>query len=324
MKHLRLTMRRVSAVLLLTYFLCAQAFAAMPEYLIPGGNTVGIKLYTDGLVITALDSPSPAKKAGLRAGDTILEINGAPVHSAQEVSACLAGGASVRVRILRQAREAEFLVAPEKCACGYRLGAYIRDHISGIGTLTFYDPETGLYGALGHGVNDPSGLRLLRTPGGYLVASSVSDVKKSTCGTPGALQGSFDPDRRVGLVSQNSACGIFGTLETPPVRAAIPVGKSAQVHTGAAVILANVDGTAVQEYCVRIEKLYPQAAQGRNLLLRVTDARLLEKTGGIVQGMSGSPILQDGKLIGAVTHVLVNSPEKGYGIFIENMLSAAG
>ena len=324
MKHLRLTLRRVSAALLLTLIFCTQALGAMPDYLIPCGNTVGIKLYTDGLLITALDSPSPAKKAGLRAGDTILEINGAPVHTAQEVAACLTDGSDVRVRVLREAREAEFLVAPEKCACGYRLGAYIRDHISGIGTLTFYDPESGRYGALGHGVNDPSGLRLLQTAGGYLVAASVSDVKKSMRGTPGALQGSFDTACRVGLVSKNSACGIFGTLQRPPLRAALPVGAGCQVHTGAAVILANVDGASVEEYAACIERLDPQDAQGRNLLLRVTDERLLEKTGGIVQGMSGSPIIQDGKLIGAVTHVLVNSPEQGYGIFIENMLDAAG
>ena len=321
MKHVSIWVRRVSAAFLLAFALCAQIFAGMPETLVPGGSTVGIKLYTGGLLITALDEQAPAKKAGLRAGDTILTINGKRVQSAQEVSSLLSGGEDVRVGVLRGQKKAEFLVTPEQQPDGYRLGAYIRDNISGIGTVTFYDPETHVYGALGHGVNALGGTQPMKTTGGILVSSSVDSIKKGVRGTPGELHGVFDVTSTIGLVSQNEPHGIFGTLSEAPLRAAVPVAGVSQVHTGAATILANVDGEMVQEYCVRIEALYPQAENGRNLLLTVTDERLLAKTGGIVQGMSGSPILQDGRLVGAVTHVLVNRPEQGYGVLMQTMLS---
>ena len=314
-------MRRMTAALIIAFTLCMQAVAAMPASLIPGGGTVGIKLYTGGLLITALEDDAPAELAGLRAGDTIVKINGERVSSVSDVSARLSSGNSVCIGILRGQKEAEFLVTPAKAPTGYKLGLSLRDSISGIGTITFYDPETGVYGALGHGVNGLSGTQPLRTTGGILVASSVASVKKGVRGTPGELHGSFDVSTAIGTVSQNETHGIFGTLKKAPDQPALAVADASQVRTGPAVILANVDGTQVQEYCVRIEKLYPQAENGRNLLLTVTDEQLLEKTGGIVQGMSGSPILQNGKLIGAVTHVLVNRPEQGYGVFMETMLS---
>ena len=184
-----------------------------------------------------------------------------------------------------------------------------------------FDPETGVYGALGHGVAGLTSAQPLAISGGVLVPSSVTDVKKGVRGTPGELHGSFDVADPLGSVSQNEPHGIFGKLTALPQSESVPVADASQIHTGAAVILANVDGAETREYCVRIDKLYPQAENGRNLLLTVTDERLLSITGGIVQGMSGSPILQDGKLVGAVTHVLVNDPTRGYGILAENMVS---
>lgn len=178
-----------------------------------------------------------------------------------------------------------------------------------------------MYGALGHGVAGLTSAQPLAISGGVLVPSTVTDVKKGVRGTPGELHGSFDVADPLGSVSQNEPHGIFGKLTALPQSESVPVADASQIHTGAAVILANVDGKETREYCVRIDKLYPQAENGRNLLLTVTDERLLSITGGIVQGMSGSPILQDGKLIGAVTHVLVNRPEQGYGIFLQNMLA---
>ena len=285
------------------------------------GSTAGIKLYTGGLLITALDEDAPAQRAGLRAGDTILKIDGACVSSAADAVRQLSGGKSVRLLVQRGQKQAEFFLTPEKTQQGYRLGVSVRDNISGIGTITFYDPETGVCGALGHGVTGLSGMQPLAATGGILVPSVVSGVKKGVRGTPGELHGSFDVSTALGSVSQNETHGIFGTLNASPAHEAVPVADSTQVRTGAATILANVDGAEVTEYSVRIERLYPQAENGRNLLITVTDERLLEKTGGIVQGMSGSPILQDGRLVGAVTHVLVNRPEQGYGIFMQTMLS---
>lgn len=314
-------LRRGLTALVLSLLLCAQALAAMPEYLVPGGSTAGIKLYTGGLLITALDEDAPAQRAGLRAGDTILKIDGACVSSAADAVRQLSGGKSVRLLVQRGQKQAEFFLTPEKTQQGYRLGVSVRDNISGIGTITFYDPETGVCGALGHGVTGLSGTQPLAATGGILVPSVVSDVKKGVRGTPGELHGSFDVSTALGSVSQNETHGIFGTLNASPAHEAVPVADSTQVRTGAATILANVDGAEVTEYSVRIDRLYPQAENGRNLLITVTDERLLEKTGGIVQGMSGSPILQDGRLVGAVTHVLVNRPEQGYGIFMQTMLS---
>ena len=321
MKQPLLALRRASAAFFLTLTLCISAFAAEPGYLVPGGETAGIRLSTEGLLVTKLESDSPAGKAGLRVSDTILSIDGQAVATAKDASSHLTPGQGVRVCVRRGEKTAEFFITPEKTSTGCRLGVSVRDNISGIGTITFYDPETGVCGALGHGVAGLTGTQPVRTTGGVFVSSRVTDVQKGVRGTPGELHGSFDVTTILGTIRQNETHGIFGTLRRPPDREAVKAASASEVHTGPAVILANVEGTQVQEYCVRIDKLYENAENGRDLLLTVTDERLLEKTGGIVQGMSGSPILQNGKLVGAVTHVLVNRPEQGYGIFISNMLS---
>ena len=303
MKRCKTIWRSCLAAAVLAAALHAQAAAALPAYLIPGGNTVGIKMYTQGLVITELSDGSAAKRAGLKKGDTILEVDGKAVDSAQVLTDCLQAGQDVVLTVLRDGKQAEFLVAPVQTENGYKLGVYIRDSIAGIGTVTYYDPLTGAFGALGHGVNDLSGTRLLSMQKGFVVPSSVDEVRKGSRGAAGQLHGEFDVTRALGTVEKNTARGLFGTMASIPNRTALPVADSTQIKTGEASILSNVDGTTVEEYAVHIDKLYPNAENGRNLLLTVTDERLLEKTGGIVQGMSGSPIIQDGKLVGAVTHV---------------------
>jgi len=261
-----------------------------------------------------------AEEAGLRCGDTILEVDGRTAESLAVLKSSVETGRAVTLTVLRGGREAEFLVSPEKTAEGYRLGASVRDSIAGIGTVTYYDPATKTFGALGHGVSEPGSTALLPLASGFLVRSSVAQVQKGVRGTPGALKGAFDLSGTIGTVTDNSERGIFGTVDEVPQAPSVPVAKSGEVKTGAAEILANVDGSGVEAYAVRIVRLFPGARSGRNLLLTVTDGRLLGKTGGIVQGMSGSPILQNGKLVGAVTHVLVSDPKKGYGIFAETML----
>ena len=280
MKHLTLTQRRTFTALFLAAALCVQTLAAMPDRLVPCGHTAGIKLYTGGLLITALDEQAPAQRAGLRAGDTILKIDGTRVSSVQDASLRLSSGKSVCLSVRRGEKQAEFYLTPEKTETGYRLGISVRDNISGIGTITFFDPETGVYGALGHGVAGLTSAQPLAISGGVLVPSSVTDVKKGVRGTPGELHGSFDASTLLGSVSQNEPHGIFGKLTALPQSESVPVADASQIHTGAAVILANVDGKETREYCVRIDKLYPQAENGRNLLLTVTDERLLAVTGG--------------------------------------------
>jgi stage IV sporulation protein B len=200
---------------------------------------------------------------------------------------------------------------------------YLRQGITGIGTVTWYDPQTGAFGTLGHGVNDSKG-ELAEMTTGKVYPASVFSVKRGKCGEPGQLRGGVEGQQAIGDLKKNTSRGVFGSVETGWKGEAVEVAACDEVRTGPATIRSTVSGKEVREYSVEILKIYPEKRQeGRNMLIRVTDPTLLETTGGIVQGMSGSPILQDGKLIGAVTHVLVNDPTMGYGIFIENMLDAA-
>lgn len=200
--------------------------------------------------------------------------------------------------------------------------------MAGIGTMTFYDPQSGTFGALGHGVTDVDTGQLLPLDHGSIMDASVKAVKKGERASPGELKGDFDLTRDSGTLYANTECGIFGKLSAEDaakiVGAALPIAKKDEVKTGKATILATVSGNETREYDIEIEKIYSPSGSTRNLLLHVTDEELLAQTGGVVQGMSGSAILQDGKIIGAVTHVLLDDPSRGYGIFIENMLSAAG
>jgi len=303
---------------------CTVTVFAKPKMLIPGGNTVGIKLYSQGLVVVGFDGRSPAKTAGVKKGDVITAVNGAEVHTAVTLRDSL-NQERVVLTCIRKGREMQIAVSPMQTTEGGRIGAYIRDSMSGIGTVTYYDPDTGAFGALGHGVTDLDAEVLLPLEAGVVIASSVSSVEKGRTGAPGELKGQFDVHRILGYVEKNTGKGIFGALEKPIAGKPLEIADPKDVVAGQADILCNVDGTSVQVYSVEILKIYPHADDtGRDLLLQVTDERLLQKTGGIVQGMSGSPIIQNGKLVGAVTHVLVNDPTRGYGIFIENMLDAAG
>ena len=324
MKRWNESLRRLRAGIMIFFLLLSLACAADAAYVVPCGQTVGIQLLTEGLIVTGVAEDSPAAKCGIIKGDTIVSANGEPIQDMQRLKELVQSGENIVLCAERDGKEAEYLLQPEKAENEYRLGLYLRDSIAGIGTITFFDPNTGRFGALGHGVYDPDSSSLVKIQNGRLVASSVSEVRRGTRGVPGQLTGIFDLTKTTGTVSNNTACGIFGTLSQPLEGNTVATAEQSEAELGDAVILANVSGTQVQAYSVRIERLYPGVKNGRNMLLRVTDPALLEATGGIVQGMSGSPILQNGKLIGAVTHVLVNSPEKGYGIFIDSMLEAAG
>ena len=192
-----------------------------------------------------------------------------------------------------------------------------------MGTVTWYDPATGAFGALGHGVNSGNG-ELLRIRQGSVYEATILWVNQGKVGTPGQLMGALNGQKPLGTIEKNTSQGVFGKLEQPVQGEALPVAQWEQVHTGEATIRSTVENQKTREYSVEILKIYPESGEeGRNFLIKITDPTLLSQTGGIVQGMSGSPLIQDGRLIGAVTHVLVNDPTTGYGIFIENMLEAA-
>lgn len=313
--------KRKGALAVLLTLLLSICVSAAPKTVIPGGNTIGLQLYTDGVAVVELSESVPAR-AGLKCGDVIREINGKEIKSTQEVKQAVANanGAPLKLTVSRGGTQKTVTVSPSQTEDGWRLGIYVRDTVSGIGTVTYYDTETETFGALGHGVNDNGALLPIQS--GRVLSSSIASVIRGEEGEPGSLQGVVNGRGIKGNIEKNTPQGVFGTMQAiggEPIQ----IAQNKEIHTGYAKIRSNVRGTQVEEYDIRITALSPDDPQDRNIHLEVIDPNLLAATGGIVQGMSGSPIIQDGKLIGAVTHVLINDPTQGYGIFIENMLNAA-
>ncbi len=298
------------------------------------GTPFGIKLYTDGVLIvgaddveTAAGACNPATAAGLRVGDTIVAIDGKKMTTNEDVAAAINGcdGHALTVRIRRDGVDFDAAFTPVRQKDGgFRAGLWVRDSTAGIGMLTFYDPARGVFAGLGHAVSDSDTGTTFSLSGGEIVPATVFGVKKSVVGTPGELEGSFALGT-LGRLSRNGEDGLYGILTALPTEGiTMPVATKQQVHTGAAQVLTTVDGTHPALYTVEIEQIrYHSAAVTRHMNIRVTDPALLAQTGGIVQGMSGSPLIQNGKLIGAITHVLVDDPTTGYAIFAENMLETA-
>ena len=310
----------------LCILLCSQNVCAA-QLLVPGGQVIGLELQDHTVTVAAFDEAmgQEAKNCGLQIGDRIVTVNGKTVRSVQDVRKALQStDGETEISILRDGRAEKIRMQPQITEEGPRLGVYLKQGITGVGTVTWYDPASGSFGALGHGVNDASG-KLVDMEQGNVYPASVVMVKTGKSGSPGQLLSTVSGSGVIGTLSQNTVQGVFGSAELSGKEEMLPVGQKEDVHTGTATIRSTVAGDQVQEYSVEILKVYPYSgANGRNMLIRVTDPELLVATGGIVQGMSGSPLVQDGKLIGAVTHVLVNDPTMGYGIFIENMLEAAG
>ena len=317
----KLTIRLAAGLLLLSLI----PVTARAQTLVAVGKVVGLELRNGTVTVAALDEGgSAAGEAGILPGDVILSIDGRAVSTGQDVKNALSrSNGTVSVRFLRKGREQALTLQPEITVEGPKLGVFLRQGVTGIGTVTYYDPETGAFATLGHGVNG-SGGSLLKMTDGRAYPARVVSVKKGRSGAPGQLMGTVDSPQSNGELTANTARGVFGKSSTGWQGKTLETASAEEVRTGTATILSTVSGDSVQEYSVEILKLYPKArTSGRNMLIRVTDPALLDATGGIVQGMSGSPIIQDGKLVGAVTHVLVNDPTTGYGIFIENMLDAA-
>ncbi len=304
-----------------TIILCVAAVSA--KTLIPGGQVIGLQLEDDTVTVAGFHEAlgDAARSAGMATGDRIVAVDGIPVKCVADVKNALArSDGTVDISFIRGGKTKRITMSPAATEQGPKLGVYLRQGTTGLGTVTFYEPDSGRYGALGHGINAPNG-NLLQLHRGNVYEATVFSVKKGTVGTPGQLLGQLTKAVSIGTVEKNTSQGIFGQLTQSIQDEPLPVGDAA---VGSAVIRSTIDGKGLREYSVEILKIYPNSAdRTRNLLLKVTDSALLSETGGIVQGMSGSPLVQDGKLIGAVTHVLVNDPTMGYGIFIENMLDAA-
>lgn len=328
MKYCNLLRRRYRYAALLAaiaVFCCTAQAADLPEKLTPLGIPAGIRSGMDGVTVAGvIGDDSPASQAGIAAGDVILALDGKPVRTAGDLAADLSPEVPVKLTLRRENDTFDVTLTPASVEGGCRIGVWLRDSLLGIGTLTYYDPQNGCYGALGHGISEQSEDTLISLGEGSVIPAEVTDLCRGTVGKPGELHGKFHPESPCGTCVRNTNGGIFGVLYAPPEGEPIPVAHAEDIRTGEAEILTCVEGGAPKSYGIRILKACSDERSFRDLLIQVTDAELIETAGGIVQGMSGSPIIQDGKLVGAVTHVMVNDPTRGYGISIENMLKAAG
>ena len=297
-----------------------------------GGNSIGLRLYLDGLLVVGKSDilsggkkVCPGKNAGIEKGDRIVKINGEKIENVEDFCKKVeeSDGQEIALLIVRGDSFYEKKVKPVYYddAGKYKIGLWVRDSTAGIGTIT-YVTENGNFAALGHGISDIDTRELICVKEGDVLGSRINSVLKGSAGAPGDLRGTFDMNFS-GRVLKNTPQGIFGTLSKNSLSGdEVCVASPKEVKTGKAIIYTNVEGQKVEKFDIEIERIFPFTLSGeKSMVIKITDPRLIEKTGGIVQGMSGSPIVQNGKLIGAVTHVFVNDPTRGYGIFVENMLA---
>lgn len=303
------------------------------DMLIPIGQTTGISIQCDGVMITNISTVSTITgsqdslvNSNIIEGDIIKTVNNVKVYSEEELQRELnkAGNTPVSITLERDGFTVLTSAKPYKDMTdgNYKLGVSVKDSMAGIGTITYINPDDLSYAALGHSVAETQSGRLMPVAEGELIYSEVAGVTKGTSGSAGSLQGSFDTTVGLGTIEDNNEAGIYGTFNTmiETEFEAMPIGHLADVKLGDATILSNVEGSSVKEYQIKILRINYNENETKNFIIQVVDQDLIDITGGIVQGMSGSPILQDGKIIGAVTHVFVNSPTEGYGISIDRML----
>lgn len=309
----------------------AKVQVADDDYVIAGGFPFGIKIFAEGVLIvgfndvkTANGLVNPATDAGLQAGDFVLAVEKKPISTNTQLQEQLeaSGGNPVTLSVQRQGKNHTVTLTPALAEDGkYKAGMWVRDSTAGLGTMTFYQPASGMYGGLGHAVCDSDTGEIMSVLTGEIVKAEISGIHKATAGTAGEIRGTLLDQVKMGSILQNCQCGIYGELyDTLPQGELIKVARKQEVKTGAASIVSYIEGER-RTYACEIEKINLNEDTTQNLVIRITDEALLAATGGIVQGMSGSPILQNGMLIGAVTHVFVNSPQKGYGVFADTMLT---
>ena len=293
--------------------------------LVPCGNPFGIKLLTDGVMVvdlSAIGTKSPAKDCGIAEGDIIISINGKDIHSNNDVSQVIknSGGKDCRVVLRRGGKKLTKELSPVSTDGTYRAGMWVRDSSAGIGTMTFYDPQTGAFAGLGHPVCDSDTGEVLPISEGAVGEIKLTGYIPSEHGSPGQLTGEFESRSTLGIIDKNCDEGLFGILDDAPVKGEpIPLGFRQEIKKGKAQILSTIDGGDPVAYDISIEQIDMAENAQHDLVVKVTDKRLLETTGGIVQGMSGSPIIQNGRIVGAVTHVFIDDPAMGYGIFADEM-----
>lgn len=317
-------------MLLLSFFIIPINALAYSDKVIASGENIGITLNSDGVLIVGVyevDGKSPGVDAGLKTGDIITEVNNNEVKNIEDMASKIndSSDGSVEVVFLRNGKEKTATLKLYKDDDNiYKTGLYVKDSVTGIGTLTFIDPETKLFGALGHEIQEQTTGKLLEIKDGKIFDSTVTGVIPSSDGNPGEKRAKYDASKTTGKVAENTTQGIFGTYTgSLSNKNTYKVAKPADIKTGKAKILTVLDGKEIKEYEINVTKINKKEQKNKNFVFEITDKNLLDKTNGIIQGMSGSPIVQGDYIIGAVTHVVVDNPHKGYGIFITNMLEEA-
>ena len=300
---------------------------------VPLGKAIGMRLYTEGVLVVGMseiEGKKPYENSGIETGDKIVEVNNVEIKSTDELIQCVnsANGSSVEIKYINDKNEEEVAnITPAKTAENeYKLGLWVRDAAAGVGTVTFYEPSSGEFGALGHGINDVDTYELIDIANGEIVTTNIIDIVKGEKGSPGEIRGIIEGERTIGNVSKNTSFGVYGNmLDTTSLNinkeSELEVANRSEIKLGKAEIMCELENGKVEKYEIEIQKIFlDNNSDNKSMLIKVTDEELIEKTGGIIQGMSGAPVIQSGKFIGAVTHVLENNPQMGYAIFGDLML----
>ena len=299
---------------------------------IPLGKAIGLKMYTEGVLVVGMseiEGKKPYENSGIQEGDRIIQINQNDIDNTEDlmqvVNEC--NGQEIVVKYIREEETITTSMKPVKDGENqYKLGLWVRDAAAGVGTMTFYEPSTKMFATLGHGIFDIDTSDLIKIENGELVTTNILSISKGEKGKPGEIRGTIESGYTIGEISKNTNFGVFGVLTKPSYLSiaeenAIEVCLREEIQTGKAQIICELENGKREYYDIEIQKLFLNNNQdNKSMLIKVTDKRLLEKTGGIIQGMSGAPIIQNGKFVGAVTHVLVNDPTMGYGVFADIML----
>lgn len=299
---------------------------------VPMGNAIGMKLYTAGVLVVGMseiEGKKPYENSGIKEGDRIIQINQNQIDSTDDLMQAVnkSDGNNISIKYVRDEKTITTSIKPVKNSSNeYKIGLWVRDAAAGVGTLTFYEPASGMFATLGHGIMDIDTAELIKIANGELVTTNILSINKGTKGNPGEIRGTIEAGHTIGTISKNTKFGVFGTINKTPYLS-IPntnemqVALREEIKTGKAQIICELENGKKEYYDIEIQKVFiNNNKDNKSMLIKIIDTKLLEKTGGIIQGMSGAPIIQNGKFIGAVTHVLVNDPAIGYGVFADIML----
>lgn len=303
---------------------------------IPIGTAIGMKLYTKGVLVVGMsqikdendEKKRPYENSGIEQGDTIIAINNNEVSNTNELIEEVnnSNGNAITVKYEKNNETLETSITPVKSGNEYKLGLWVRDAAAGVGTLTFYEPNTNSFMALGHGISDIDTEKIVDIASGELITASILTIKKGVKGTPGEIRGTIENGNNIGKIGKNTNLGVYGTVTNKNYlnisgMEEMEVATRSEIQEGKAQIICQLDNNGRKTYEIEIEKIYlANNTDNKSMLIKVTDKELLEKTGGIIQGMSGAPVIQNGKFVGAVTNVLVNDPTQGYAIFGDMMI----